>query len=148
MRTMPTIEELLIRTIRSGECMLWTGRLNPRGYAMTGKARVSRIIMELVGQKPRTSDYVLHACDRPACINPAHLSVGTPKENAQQRTARLSVNPRPKRIAASIVASMLQLRRAGLPAYEIAKRLGVSLRTVERHWGAASVESQLELPHA
>ena len=27
--------------------------------------------------------FVLHSCDEPECINPKHLSIGTPKENTQ-----------------------------------------------------------------
>lgn len=26
--------------------------------------------------------YILHACDNPLCCNPAHLSAGTPQQNA------------------------------------------------------------------
>lgn len=31
---------------------------------------------------------VLHTCDNPACINPAHLYLGTSKDNMQDQLAR------------------------------------------------------------
>ena len=39
---------------------------------------------------------VMHSCDNPACVNPAHLSVGTYKENTAQMAAR-GRHPRPGR---------------------------------------------------
>lgn len=40
------------------------------------------------GRKLREQECVLHRCDTPACVNPAHLFVGTHKDNAIDREAK------------------------------------------------------------
>lgn len=138
-----TLDDFLARTVRHGECLLWTGALHPKGYARIGGQRVSRLVMALTGRVPAQSDLVLHSCDRPSCINPQHLSLGTAKENNLQKAARLSVNPRPKRVTAALVANMRRMRADGMRAADIAKTLGVNMNTVQRNWNDEMTDSQL-----
>ena len=72
-----------VRPCTSG-CWLWTG-MEKFGYGMLkvgGKLRrAHRISYELhVGRIPDGID-VLHACDVPGCVNPAHLFLGGDKQN-------------------------------------------------------------------
>lgn len=138
-----TLDDFLARTVRHGECLLWTGALHPKGYARIGGQRVSRLVMALTGRVPAQSDLVLHSCDRPSCINPQHLSLGTAKENNLQKAARLTVNPRPKRVTAALVANMRRMRADGMTGHDIAKALRVSMNTVHANWNDVMTDRQL-----
>lgn len=76
----------------NGDCLEWTGPKNKQGYGQTysnGKPsyKTHRISLELEGIDT-TGWYVLHSCDNPSCCNPAHLRLGTPKDNVHDRDNR------------------------------------------------------------
>ena len=67
------------------ECWIWQDCTNQCGYGsvgLNGKAHLAhRIAYELcVGPIPEGL-CVLHTCDRPACVNAAHLFLGTQVDN-------------------------------------------------------------------
>lgn len=68
------------------DCWLWTRCHNGVGYGMiapNGKKQVyaHRFSYELhVGPIPKDA-YLLHSCDNPPCVNPAHLRIGNDREN-------------------------------------------------------------------
>ena len=68
----------------NGDCLEWTGYLTEKGYGRTlykGTLwRTHRIALDLEGIDV-TGIVVMHSCDNPACCNPAHLSIGTQKQN-------------------------------------------------------------------
>jgi len=132
-------EDFWRNTKAEGDCLIWQGPLVPvTGYGYVfrnGKVnRAHRVAWELAnGRPPPPRKYgpgglvILHACDRPACVNPAHLSLGTQAENQKQATQRGRGKPRGR---ASLTATDATEIKAALARGElqatIALRFGVT----------------------
>lgn len=80
----------------NGDCLEWTTAKDYGGYGLTfvnGKMiKCHRLALELEDIDV-TNQHVLHSCHNPSCCNPAHLRIGTHKENmidrqVANRTAR------------------------------------------------------------
>lgn len=70
-------------------CRLWNRYYDRSGYGRVryqGKTRFAHRVAYQVFVGPIPEGLcVLHSCHTPACINPDHLRVGTPKDNAEDR---------------------------------------------------------------
>lgn len=113
-------------------CWLWTGPTNGKGYGVfyTGSKNryAHRISYELYkGQIPEGLN-VLHACDIPACVNPAHLRAGTQKENAIDRESRGRRDVRGEQIGTSKLteADVIEIRKSTLGQKALAEKYGVA----------------------
>lgn len=99
MNTNPTgsIEQRFWRTVDTSAgidgCWLWTGYHNKQGYGQIAydgqRPRAAhRLSLILSGVDVPRDKLVLHSCDNPPCVNPAHLRIGTHADNRRDMYAR------------------------------------------------------------
>lgn len=83
---------------RSGDCWVWTACrfVNRRGvpdygaFQFEGRLQHAQRVAWVLTNGPIPEGlFVLHSCDNPPCVRPAHLSLGTHRKNMDQMVARL-----------------------------------------------------------
>lgn len=159
--TSPTDPEHLARRLANGladapdhACWEWTRVRNQHGY---GQLRVAdrmvyahRLAYQLgVGSIP-DGMHVLHQCDNPRCINPAHLSLGTQSQNMKECSERGRASiPKPEKPGEENPAAKLrevdvrtirQLLAVGWTQRAVAERFNVSQQAIAgiksgKRWG-------------
>lgn len=127
------------------------------GYGRAGRHHASRVVWELVNGRSPGRLSVLHSCDNPPCVNPAHLSLGTHQENMRQMVARGrsgrghlyesetvsgASNPRAKLTAAEVVEIRRRYVRGQIRQVDLAAEFGVSQPMIGyivrgAHWTSA-----------
>jgi len=127
-----------------GECWIWTGGTGSDGYgifsvtAPSGSARATRSFRAhryawtLAHGAVPPGKLLMHSCDTPTCVNPAHLSPGTPLENNRDAFAKGRRRARGEHnIKAKLTPeSVREIRASGDPVDELATRYGVAAATV------------------
>lgn len=78
------------------DCWLWLSTTNANGYGLIAAGRkgegqllAHRVAWEIAnGPMPKGTWVVMHMCDMPACVNPAHLKLGTQTDNLRDMRSK------------------------------------------------------------
>jgi hypothetical protein len=140
-------------------CWLWSGCYDKNtGYNrfwLKGKmSRAHRAGYELMCEPIPEGMIACHKCDTPACVNPAHIFIGTVKDNAQDAikkgrlkggkgSAPAENHPRAKLTNAQARAIYALRSDKSRTQKQIGKEFGVSASTVRliqigKHWPTAT----------
>lgn len=124
-------------------CWLWGGASDSRsgyGYFNAGSKRTTkthRFAWERAHGQIPAGMHVCHRCDQPACVNPAHLFLGTHAENMADREAKKRNRPprgeshgMAKLTAVSVIAIRALVAAGAASRREIGRRHGVTGETV------------------
>ena len=119
-----------------GGCFLWVGKRNDDGYGKFNReayrGTAHRKSYEIaVGPIPDGA-VVMHICDVPCCVNPAHLRAGTQLENIADRVSKnRSSGGRPSaKLTRPDVMAIRARYSAGETARNIARDYAVNISNV------------------
>ena len=126
------------------DCWDWTGSKYVSGHGQfqtdlckkLGIVKSHRLSMYFL--KPAEWNWkldVLHACDRPQCVNPAHLRMGTQQENIQEAGDRGRIsgtNNGNAKFTNEQIQEIIALRKRGNFYDTIAQRFNCNRRTIEK----------------
>jgi hypothetical protein len=137
-----TLEDRFWRFVTKGiddDCWEWKGQLLPNGYGRIslgarkdGSEGAHRVSWKLHNKKDIPDGmFVMHKCDNPSCVNPNHLSIGTPKENSDdmiRKGRKRTVSPKGEGNGKSLLdAEKVRLIRSStLNHAALGMQLGVS----------------------
>ena len=129
-------------TINSNGCWEWEGAVGSNGYGeirikngRSGGKRVSahRAAYEaFIGAIPDGLS-VLHTCDNRACVNPAHLFLGSPADNSRDMVDK-GRSARGERQAGARLskAQVVEIKQSKAPLKHFAEKFGVHIGTVSK----------------
>lgn len=132
---------------KRADCWMWTGKKDPNGYgrmSFAGERLAHRAsYRHFVGDIP-VGAFLCHKCDVPACVNPAHLFIGTQLDNMRDavrkgRQSRGDSHGNAK-LTTEIALAIKARVSAGETRAAVAKDIGISRATVSmvasgKRWG-------------
>jgi hypothetical protein len=152
--TVPIEQRLWPRVNRNGPngCWIWTGGKGRRGYGRIqheGRTRAAHCVAYELTHGPIENDLlVCHTCDNPPCVNPAHLFLGTAKDNTQDALRKGRMTHGEKQWTAKLTAeAVIEIRHLyaqhAMGARALSKRFGVCETNI---WCIVKRETWKHLP--
>lgn len=102
-------------------CLIWTGRIDPNGYARLGGKWAHRAVYLYEGGHIPEGHELDHTCQTPPCVNPRHLDAVTRAEHCRRTMRRLGKD--------ELHLSAAYLRTLGMTYADVADALGLTTRT-------------------
>lgn len=133
---------------KSGECWIWTGARNSKGYGKFFPIASSRKFTAahraawwLTNNPIPDGMLACHRCDNRACVNPTHLFLGTGRDNIHDMVSK---GRHSRRLTAEQAKDAIARHAGGETQTAIARSYGVSSSTISliclgkiwRHLGA------------
>lgn len=127
-------------------CWLWTGAVKDYGYGVIGLGRredgiekAHRTSYRLYKGEIPDGAVVMHSCDTPSCVNPAHLSIGTLSDNMRDCVHKrrnfipnnCGENAKWAKLTVDAVIDIRQRLKTGV---DYAKQYGVSKSAIYEIW--------------
>lgn len=117
------------------ECWLWLATRSKQGYGYIDSRRAHRVAWELThGPIPVGSGYhgtcVLHRCDVRACVNPAHLFLGSNQDNMTDMKNKHRISGERSWKARLTTADVAAIRQSNERPIDLASRYGVKPCTI------------------
>jgi hypothetical protein len=114
-------------------CWIWTGSRHKFGYGYIrheGRTLLAhRVSWQLSKGEIPSGLCVLHRCDNPPCVNPAHLFTGDHADNAADKVSKGRETAPGAKLTSARVAEIIAAR-GSTSQRAIAERFGVSQGTV------------------
>lgn len=119
-----------------GNCWEWRGALYTTGYGQLQKETWGDDYTHRWSYTYHTGSIpdnmlVRHMCDNRCCVNPAHLELGTKKDNVNDMTER-HYKPHNRKFTKEIIEEIKTLRETGMSYKDISERYNCNRRTIER----------------
>jgi len=126
------VPEVLFARLRAqGDCLIYTGRIDKKGYGRISWAGrtvgTHRLAYELAYGPVPKGKYVLHSCDRPACCAPRHLRAGTNGDNMRDMWNR---RPPKRKLSPEEVKQIRAV--VGWNHRQLARLYGVGWRAIQK----------------
>ena len=155
-----TAESFWRRVDRTGDCWIWQGRTDEKGYGRVGYRRrqfvgAHRVSWALTHGGDLPKSWVLHRCDNPPCVNPDHLFLGDATDNNRDRQAKgrtkgwagkTEHEHHAFKADTELVRQMLTLREAGSTQQQIADTTGISRGHVSKLLRGHTVAAKKGIP--
>lgn len=141
-RDQSSLEDRFWRFVTKGnefDCWEWQGQRLSNGYGrislgakIFGSDGAHRVSWRIANkQEIPAGMFVMHKCDNPCCVNPNHLTIGTPKENVADMIAKgrkRVVSPKGEGNGKSLLDAekVRIIRESTLDHTELGRQLGVS----------------------
>ena len=146
------LENFEKRVQKTDSCWMYLGPPDSSGYGQTMVSGLSahRLAYRLyVGPIP-PGLVVRHKCDIRLCVNPAHLTVGTQKDNIQDAVAkgRMASGERngKAKLSEKDVSEIRQLYQSGYTQQKLGKLYNVAHSTIGRILSSTTWKGSTQLP--